>query len=299
MGKHRRISAAPLNPRAAAASSGGRNTAARRAGGWGPSTGASNAAGIHSPNWPFSPYPIGVRSRRLRREHPLRPSGLQGVAAGERVFVRRGAHFFCAGWRSGESRGLALAETSYRWVKDWPLGSGSALQTPPVSDSPCQSSLRKPLQRERFDGSVQALEREVGFELQTLQPLAGGGVEHGAGAVPGGRALNPAQAASSRMRSCDLAWVQVGTVALDVVVGDRVAPVVELFELALARRVAGLQLRQGRGGARAPRGEGWGWHRSNATQRLGRLSRSSLSQSQNPCKPIQKLSATTTRKARA
>src|ERR1700683_4738027 len=37
---------------------------------------------------------------------------------------------------------------------------------------------------------------------------------------------------------CDLARAQAGAVALDVVVGDRVAPGVELYELALAGRVA-------------------------------------------------------------
>lgn len=55
--------------------------------------------------------------------------------------------------------------------------------------------------------------------------------------------------------------VQAAAVGLEVRAEQQHVGVVQLQRPGGAAGAMGLQLRQGRGGARAPRGEGWGWHR--------------------------------------
>jgi hypothetical protein len=105
MGKHRRISAAPSRPSAANAA--GRVCAVRHAGPLDRRAGSAEDRLTHWPpgGWDFHPLKCGQGG------HGAKPLSGALVSRASRL-PGRGAHFFRAGCRSGESRGLALAETS-------------------------------------------------------------------------------------------------------------------------------------------------------------------------------------------
>ena len=97
---HRRISAASSSPSAGAAPVGVTTSAVRRVA---PLSGAWSARSTFSPlavlGWAETPSAHGGRSRRPRRQAPLRCSGLQGVAVGP---LRPRRPFFSLTGRSGQ-----------------------------------------------------------------------------------------------------------------------------------------------------------------------------------------------------